>query len=296
MPEVRGKLRANSVLAKSNWFRVGGAADWLFRPEDIDDLTSFMQQKPRTMPHMVLGVGSNVIVRDGGVEGVVIRLGRAFTTMQSTLQEDGSIFVEVGAGALGRNLAVWCQGEAIAGLEFLSGIPGTVGGAVAMNAGAYGAEVKDRLIDCTIVTAEGMRATLTAQDLQMRYRHASLPDGVIICSARFRCERGDAKAIAERIEEIQASREATQPIRERTGGSTFKNPSGAKAWELVDAAGGRGLRVGGAQMSEKHCNFMINTGDASAEDLEQLGEVIRKRVQKQSGVMLEWEIRRVGKK
>jgi len=295
LPPVRGKLRAEAVLRDSNWFRVGGPADWLFKPADAQDLADFIRQRPSDVPVTVLGVGSNVIVRDGGIPGVVVRLGRGFVAMTSEKQADGSAIVTCGAGALGRNLAHWCEGEGLAGLEFLSGIPGTVGGAVAMNAGAYGAEVADRFVDCGVVTADGHMHTLSADALAMSYRRGNLPEGSIVYEARFRCHRDQPENIARRIADIQSSREATQPIRERTGGSTFKNPVGQKAWQLVDQAGGRGLRVGGAQISEKHCNFMINTGDATAADLENLGETVRRRVQEASGVELQWEIKRVGR-
>lgn len=297
---IRGKIREHADLSQSNWFRVGGHADILFKPEDAEDLALYMEQKPPTMPHMVLGVGSNLILRDGGIEGVVIRLGRNFTYHRA-FAEDGQQFVASGAGALGGNLARWCEGAGLAGLEFLSGIPGTVGGAVAMNAGAYGCEVKDVLHSVEFVTASGQLKRVQAKDIPSRYRFGGLPEGAIVTEAVF-CVRQDApNAVAARMADIQASREATQPIRERTGGSTFKNPidakaEGKKAWQLVDEAGCRGLTLGGAQVSEKHCNFLINTGMATAAELEALGEQVRERVQAHCGVLLEWEIKRIGRK
>jgi UDP-N-acetylmuramate dehydrogenase len=286
---LRGLLRPHVILAESNWFRVGGPADLLFKPQDAQDLATFMASRDANQPLTIIGVGSNLLVRDGGVRGVVVRLGRGFTAIR---HEEGLVFA--GAGGLGRNLAHWCAGEGIGGLAFLSGIPGTIGGAVAMNAGAYGGDVAQVLVAVEIVTAEGALQKLPASALNLRYRHADLPKGAIVTGAWFVATPEDPAKVQAQIDQIQASREATQPIRERTGGSTFKNPQGHKAWEVIDAAGCRGLTIGRAQMSEKHCNFMINTGDATAAELEALGEEVIRRVREHSGITLEWEIQRIG--
>jgi UDP-N-acetylmuramate dehydrogenase len=263
----------------------------LFRPADIDDLAAFLAAKPEDVPVTVIGVASNLLVRDGGVAGVVIRLGRGFVEIRC----DGTEVV-AGAGALDLNVALTCQRAGIAGLEFMSGIPGTVGGGLRMNAGAYGREFKDVLVDAVALDPLGGRHVLAAATLDLSYRHCGLPEEWIFVQARFRGESGDAEAIARRMAEIQAAREASQPIRARTGGSTFANPPGHKAWELIDRAGCRGLRHGGAMVSEKHANFLINTGNATAADLEELGEEVQRRVQETSGVLLRWEIRRIGRK
>ena len=289
MPQVRGKLRANADLSAVNWFRVGGPAEWLFRPEDAQDLADFMQAKPADMPVTVLGVGSNLLVRDGGIDGVVIRLGRNFT--QTIIDEN---WLELGAGGLSLNTALYAADNAIAGLEFLSGIPGTIGGALAMNAGAYGRETADVLIQAELVDAQGTIRVVSKEELQYSYRHCGLKN-VIFTRGWFAMAEGEPEQIHQRIKEITQSREETQPIKSRTGGSTFKNPDGHKAWELIDAAGCRGLQIGGAEVSEKHCNFLINTGKATAADLEELGEEVRRRVKAHSGIELEWEIRRIGK-
>lgn len=290
LPELRGRLRANVELAKINWFRVGGAAEFLFKPEDTEDLAYFLAHKPHDMPVTVLGVGSNLLVRDGGIEGVVIRLGKGFAGCIA--QEDRVI---VGAGCLNANAVAIAQEKCIGGLEFLSGIPGTIGGALAMNAGAYGTETKDVLIEIEAVDPHGHLHVLTPEKMHYSYRHCSLPEGWVLTRAILQGKIEDAAVIAARIDKIAHERETTQPIRSRTGGSTFKNPQGHKAWQLIEAAGCRGHKVGGAEMSEKHCNFMINTGDATAEHLETLGEEVRQRVQDHAGIMLEWEIKRIGK-
>ncbi len=291
LPRTRGKMRAQADLSKGNWFQVGGTAEVLFRPEDEEDLAHFLKHKPADVPYLVLGVGSNLIIRDGGIDGVVIRLGRGFTECQA----DGAT-IRVGAACLSFNAAMVAQQHGIAGLEFLTGIPGSMGGVLRMNGGAYGSEVKDVLVEAYAIDPQGNRHTLTPQDLHYTYRHSELPEGWIFTGARLKGVEGDPAVIARRIESISAQREATQPIRAKTGGSTFKNPEGHKAWQLIDQAGCRGLTIGGAQMSEKHCNFMINTDSATAADLEALGEEVMRRVRENTGVTLEWEIKRVGKK
>ncbi len=288
LPALRGRVQRSALLGPQTWFRVGGPADWLVRPADADDLLTLLREAPSGMSMAVLGAASNVVVRDGGVRGAVVRLGRGFTEI--AVEPDG---VVAGAAVLDAALAQHAAAAGLAGLEFLSGIPGSVGGAVAMNAGAYGTEVRDVLDWAEVATADGV-LRLDATALSMSYRHAALPRGGIVVRARFRAAPGDPARIAARIAAIRASREDTQPVRARTGGSTFRNPPGDSAWRLVDAAGCRGLRRGGAQVSEKHCNFLLNTGDASATDIEALGEEVRARVLARSGVQLEWEIRRIG--
>ncbi len=292
--QVRGSLRAQAPLAQNTWFQVGGPAQWLFKPKDEHDLAAFLAQLDAATPVTVIGVGSNLLVRDGGVPGVVIRLGRHFTMMEEVSFESGRAIIRSGAGALGRNLAHWCQQRGWDGLSFLSGIPGTVGGAVAMNAGAYGREVRDVLQSVTIVTRDGSSQRVLATDIPMAYRRCQLPEHSLVVAAEFAVTAGDKDDIAQQMKEIARSREESQPLRTRTGGSTFKNPPGHKAWQLIDEAGCRGLQKGGAQISEKHCNFMINTGTATAADLEALGEEVRQRVKAQSGIELQWEIRRIG--
>jgi UDP-N-acetylmuramate dehydrogenase len=290
LPPVRGRLSENAPLAQVTWFRVGGAADVLFRPADADDLASFLQAKPRDIPVTVIGVASNLLVRDGGVPGVVVRLGRGFVEIAS----EGAI-VTAGAGALDLNVALASGMAGISGLEFMCGIPGTVGGGLRMNAGAYGSEFKDVLIDAEAIDGAGRRHRPTCAELGLSYRHCDAPDDWIFVGARFRGAPGDRAAIGRRMEEIQAAREATQPIRARTGGSTFANPPGEKAWELIDRAGCRGLTRGGAMVSDQHTNFLINTGDATAADIEGLGEDVRHRVRDKTGIELDWEIRRIGR-
>ncbi len=289
LPPVRGRLTEDAPLAPVTWFRVGGAAEILFRPADIEDLAAFLAAKPADVPVTVIGVASNLLVRDGGVKGVVIRLGRGFVEIRTEGSE-----VEAGAGALDLNVALTAQQAGIAGLEFMSGIPGTVGGGLRMNAGAYGREFKDVLVSAVALDGKGARHALAPAALGLGYRHCGLPEDWIFVAARFAGEAGDPAAIGRRMAEIQAAREASQPIRARTGGSTFANPPGEKAWELIDRAGCRGLRIGGAAVSEKHANFLINTGDATAADLESLGEEVRRRVHETTGIMLRWEIRRIG--
>jgi len=292
LPPLRGRVQAGAPLAPTTWFRVGGPAEWLVRPADLDDLLLLLRDLPDAVPLTVIGAASNLILRDGGVPGVVVRLApRGFGTVAV---EDGGIVA--GAAALDATAAEYAAAAGLAGLEFLCGIPGTIGGAVAMNAGAYGTEVKDVLDWAEVATPDGL-LRLTADELRFAYRRTEgLPPRGVVVRARLRAAPGEPAAIAARMAEIRAAREATQPVRARTGGSTFKNPSGtaAKAWELIDAAGCRGLRRGGAQVSEKHCNFLINTGGATAADLEGLGEEVRARVRAASGVDLEWEIRRIG--
>jgi len=289
LPPVRGRITDNARLANTMWFRVGGPAEALFEPADAADLAGFLRARPREVPLTVLGVGSNVLVRDGGIEGVVIRLGRPFAHIAATGAE-----VRAGAGAMEVNVARACRDAGIAGLEFLSGIPGTVGGALRMNAGAYGREIKDVLVEAEAVDGAGTIHRVAVDALGYGYRHCAAPTDWIFTEAVLAGRREAVEAIAARMAEIGAAREDTQPIRTRTGGSTFKNPPGARAWALIDAAGCRGLRRGAAQVSEVHCNFLINTGNATADDLEGLGEEVRRRVLETSGVTLEWEIRRIG--
>lgn len=289
LPPVRGRLSANAPLGHLTWFGVGGPAEVLFKPADRGDLVSFVKACPSDIPVTVLGVASNVIIRDGGIPGVVVRLGREF----GELKAEGDI-VHAGAAALDMNVALFALNHAIAGLEFFSGIPGTVGGALRMNAGAYGGETKDVLTSADVLFRDGTIQSMTAAEMGMRYRHNDLPKDVIFLGARFQGAAGESRLIEDKIDEIKRKRAESQPIRAKTGGSTFANPEGQKAWQLIDAVGGRGLKVGGAQMSEMHANFMINTGFATAADLERLGEEIIRRVAEKSGVTLRWEIRRIG--
>jgi len=293
LPKLRGRAQANAPLAPFTWFRAGGAAEVLVRPADADDLAQFLAALPRNLPMHVLGACSNLIIRDGGLPGVTVRLARGFNTI--AVEADGVI---AGAAALDVTVAEHAAAAGLTGLEFLSGIPGTIGGAVAMNAGAYGGDVAGALDWAEIVSREGAARRMSAADLAFAYRHAGLPAGAVVTRARLRARRGAAAAIAARMAEIRSAREASQPVRARTGGSTFRNPppevSSLKAWELIDAAGCRGLARGGAIVSEKHCNFLINTGGASAADLERLGEEVRRRVFAASGVTLDWEILRIG--
>lgn len=286
---IRGKLREKALLGPTTWFQVGGPADVLFRPEDAADLALFLKALPCDIPCMVIGVGSNLLVRDGGVKGVVVKLGRNFTR----IQEEGG-HIRAGAGALGLHLAMAAEDMGLSGLEFLSGIPGTVGGALAMNAGAYNSETADVLVEAELLTREGETLRMTPQELRYAYRSAVIPEGAVFISGLFRAAKGDRDKIATRMDEIAAKRAATQPVKSRTGGSTFKNPEGHKAWELIDQAGCRGKKIGAAQVSEMHCNFLINTGGATASELEQLGENVRAEVHAHSGIMLEWEIKRIG--
>lgn len=290
-PPVRGKLRANADIARNTWFQVGGAAEWLFKPEDTEDLALFLRSRLGDLPVTIIGVGSNVLVRDGGVPGVVVRLGRGFTKMEVVQRST----LNVGAACLDIHVARFACDHGIGGLEFLSGVPGTIGGAVVMNAGAYGSDVSQVLVSVEAIDAQGNLHILSKEQLDFGYRRSALPEGWIVTAAMLQGVPGDKAATARRMQEIQQAREDTQPVRTRTGGSTFKNPPGHKAWELIDAAGCRGLQWGGAQVSEKHCNFLINTGTATAADLENLGEEVRERVMAHSGIALEWEIRRIGR-
>ena len=290
MPQLRGRLLANQSLAELTWFRVGGPAQALFMPEDEGDLAYFLAQLPDEIPVAVIGLGSNLIVRDGGVPGVVIRLGRGFGAIATEPGER----VRVGAAVPDVKVARAAQEAGIAGLAFLRGIPGAIGGALRMNGGAYGCETKDVLIEARGIDRRGRLHVLAAPDMHHAYRHCGAPDDIIFTEALFQGSAGDPAAIAAEMEEITQSREATQPIKSRTGGSTFKNPPGRKAWQLIDAAGCRGLMLGDAQVSPMHCNFLINLGSASAADIERLGETVRRRVKENSGVDLEWEIKRIG--
>ena len=298
LPKVAGKLARNAPLAPLVWFKAGGAADWLFEPKDLADLQGFVRQIDPQLPVMALGLGSNMIVRDGGVPGVVVRLGKPFawvtTAGKGTLGIDDVL--DCGGGASGIQLASMARDHGVSGLEFLRGIPGTVGGFVRMNGGAYGREVQNILVDCDVVLRTGELARLTLDDLQYSYRHSALDEQAIVVSARFRGAPGNPEEIGAEMDRIAAAREESQPLRTKTGGSTFKNPDGKKAWQLVDAAGCRGLAHGGAQVSEKHTNFLINTGNATSADIEALGEEVRARVKASQGVELQWEIQRVGRK
>ena len=289
MPKLRGRLLANQPLAELTWFRVGGPAQVLFMPEDENDLSYVLQNLPAEIPVIVIGLGSNLIVRDGGVPGVVIRLGRGF----NEIVVEG-LRVRAGTAVPDVKIARTAQENGIAGLAFLRGIPGGIGGALRMNGGAYGRETKDALVEARGVDRSGNIRVYSNADMHYTYRHCGAPDDVIFTQALFEGQEGDRATIAAEMEKITESREATQPIKSRTGGSTFKNPQGHKAWQLVDAAGCRGLVVGDAQVSELHCNFLINRGQATAKDIETLGETVRTRVMENSGVQLEWEIKRIG--
>jgi UDP-N-acetylmuramate dehydrogenase len=289
MPPVRGRLTADAPLANVTWFRVGGPAEVMFKPADAADLSDFLAGCPTDVPVTVIGVASNLLVRDGGVPGVVIRLGRAF----ADITVDGSE-ITAGAAALDLNVANAARDASIAGLEFLSGIPGTIGGALRMNGGAYGRELSDVIVSATATDRSGKRHALSREDLGLSYRHSDVPEDWIFTSAVLRGHPGDHAEVSHRMHEISASRAESQPVRARTGGSTFANPPGEKAWALIDRAGCRGLTIGGAQVSEKHCNFLLNLGTATADDLESLGEEVRRRVYETSGIQLRWEIRRIG--
>jgi UDP-N-acetylmuramate dehydrogenase len=290
LPAVRGRLTEQAPLKPLVWFKAGGAAQWLFEPRDVEDLSDFLAGLEPDVPVMGLGLGSNLIVRDGGVPGVVVRLGKPFATVERL----DPTTLRCGGGASGILVSSTARDSGIAGLEFLRSIPGTVGGFVRMNGGAYGREVKEVLVECEIVTRSGERRTLGLEDLGYSYRHSELPEGSIVVGATFRGHPDASEAIGAEMDRIAAEREASQPLRSRTGGSTFKNPPGTKAWKLIDEAGCRGLTIGDAQVSEKHCNFLLNLGNARAADIEALGEEVRRRVKAHSGVELEWEIQRVG--
>jgi UDP-N-acetylmuramate dehydrogenase len=290
LPKVRGRLAAGSALSAVTWFRVGGPADVLFRPADIEDLAQFLKQKPDDVPVTVIGVGSNLLVRDGGIDGVVIRLGRGFTDIRAS-----GTAISAGAGALDLNVALSARDAGIGGLEFLSGIPGTIGGALRMNAGAYESDVSEVFEHADALDAHGELHRLGKAEMGFTYRHSGVPEDWIFVGGTFAGRADDPKAIHARIQDIQSKREESQPVRARTGGSTFVNPTGHKAWKLIDEAGCRGLRKGAAMVSEKHCNFLINTGEASAADIEALGEEVRRRVRDRSGIDLVWEIKRIGR-
>ena len=290
IPRTAGRLTAGAPLAPLVWFKSGGAAEWLFEPRDAADLCAFLADLDPAVPVMALGLGSNLIVRDGGVPGVVVRLGKAFAQVEAV---DATTLV-CGGGASGILVSSKARDAGIGGVEFLRSIPGTVGGFVRMNGGAYGREVKDVLVECDVVLRTGERRTLAVGELRYTYRHSALPDGAIVVGATFRGFAKDPVEIQAEMDRISSEREASQPLRSRTGGSTFKNPDGHKAWALVDAAGCRGMTRGDAQVSEKHCNFLLNLGSATSAEIEALGEEVRARVRAQSGIELEWEIQRVG--
>jgi len=290
MPDVRGKLTADAPLAPLVWFKSGGTAEWLFEPKDEDDLTAFLREIDPATPVMALGLGSNMIVRDGGVPGVVVRLGKAFAKIDPV----DSVTLRCGGGASGILVSSTARDAGIAGLEFLRGIPGTVGGFVRMNGGAYGREVKDILVSARIALRSGEIVDWPLAQLGYTYRHSDVPEGAVVVDATLRGTPGKPDAIGAEMDAIARAREESQPLRSRTGGSTFKNPDGHKAWALIDAAGCRGLTHGDAQVSEKHCNFLLNLGSATSADIEALGEEVRRRVRAKTNIMLEWEIQRVG--
>jgi UDP-N-acetylmuramate dehydrogenase len=290
LPKVRGRLTAGAPLAPLVWFKSGGRAEWLFEPADAADLSDFLAGLDPAVPVMALGLGSNLIVRDGGVPGVVVRLGKPFATAGRL----DATTLSCGGGASGILVSSTARDAGIGGVEFLRSIPGTVGGFVRMNGGAYGREVKDVLVECEIVLRTGQRERLDLSELGYSYRHSALPEGCVVVAATFRGHAEAPAIIQAEMDRIAAAREASQPLRSRTGGSTFKNPPGTKAWQAIDHAGCRGLRIGDAQVSEKHCNFLLNLGGASSADIEELGEEVRRRVEADSGVELEWEIQRIG--
>ena len=290
LPPVRGRVTADAPIGKQTWFGVGGPAEVLFRPADLADLSAFLSALPAEVPVTALGVGSNLLVRDGGISGVVIRLGRGFAAIEIERDE-----IRAGAAALDRIVAFAAADAGLGGLEFLSGVPGSVGGSLRMNAGAYGREIKDVLVSAIALNRTGETHTVDGREMGLSYRHNDADPSWIFVEARLRGVPGDRGAIGRRLNEIRAAREATQPVRARTGGSTFKNPPGESAWRLIDAAGCRGLVRGGALVSQQHTNFLINTGTATAADLEGLGEEVRRRVHDTSGILLEWEIERIGR-
>lgn len=290
LPKTRGRLVPEASLRDLTWFRVGGPAEVLFTPADEDDLAMFMAALPDDLPVTVIGVGSNLLVRDGGVPGVVIRLGRGFAGI--SVEDDARL--RVGAAVPDVKVARVALEHGIAGLTFLRGIPGTIGGALRMNGGAYGTEIRDVLVEARAVDRKGRVISLGLKDMQYSYRHCGAPEDLVFTSALLQGEPGERDEIARQMEAVTSAREQSQPVRSRTGGSTFKNPDGAKAWELIDAAGMRGHAIGAARVSPKHCNFLINEGGARAADIEALGEEIRRRVHESSGIELEWEIRRIG--
>jgi UDP-N-acetylmuramate dehydrogenase len=290
LPRLAGTAERRGSLADFIWFRTGGPADWLVKPKDVEDLASFLGNLDPQVPVLPVGVGSNLIVRDGGIPGVVVRLPKSFS--QVTIEPGNR--VRAGGGAMGITVASKARDAGTAGLEFLRGIPGTTGGAVRMNAGAYGRETADILLEATLVLRDGYTETWPRERFGYTYRHSAVPEGAVVVEALFEGVPGDPAAIGAEMNRIAEEREASQPLRSRTGGSTFKNPAGTKAWKLIDAAGCRGLRIGDAQVSEKHCNFLLNLGKARAAEIEALGEEVRRRVREHSGIELEWEIQRVG--
>jgi UDP-N-acetylmuramate dehydrogenase len=290
MPNVRGKLTPNAPLAPLVWFKSGGSAEWLFEPKDEEDLVAFLRELDPAMSVMALGLGSNLIVRDGGVRGVVIRLGKSFSKIDRVDQTT----LRCGGGASGILVSSTARDAGIAGLEFLRGIPGTVGGFVRMNGGAYGREVKDVLVSARLALRSGEVVEWPLEKLGYTYRHSDVPLGAVVIEGVFRGTPGDSQAIGAEMDAIARARDESQPLRSRTGGSTFKNPPGHKAWALIDAAGCRGFRIGDAQVSEKHCNFLLNLGSATSAEIESLGEEVRRRVEAKTHISLEWEIQRVG--
>ncbi len=291
LPKVRGRLTEQAPLAPLVWFKSGGSAQWLFEPADVDDLRDFITTLDPAVPVMALGLGSNLIVRDGGVPGVVVRLGKPFAKVAIPEPQ----VLRCGGGASGILVSSTARDHGIAGVAFLRSIPGTVGGFVRMNGGAYGRETSEVLVECEVVLRSGELVTLSNEDLGFSYRHSVLPDGAIVVSATLGGESGEPVDIQAEMDRIAQSREESQPLRSKTGGSTFKNPPGDKAWRLIDEAGCRGLTMGGAQVSEIHCNFLINLGNATSTEIEALGDEVRRRVEDQSNIHLEWEIQRVGR-
>lgn len=289
LPKVRGRYLFNVPLGSTTWFGVGGPAQVTFKPADSEDLSFFLKNRPTDLPLHIVGVGSNLLVRDGGIEGVVIRLGQGFTNIFVNETQ-----IDSGAAVLDRNVAALSIDAGVTGFEFLCGIPGTIGGALRMNAGAYGSEISQLLVYAQVMDPQGEIHRLSSQELGLSYRHCNLPKDWIFIGGRFEGKKGDSKVIEEKISSYLAERERSQPVKARTGGSTFANPLQGKAWELIDQAGCRGLRKGDAMMSEMHCNFMINMGKATASDLEELGEEVRARVLEKTGVDLRWEIERMG--
>ena len=294
LPKVRGQYRFNYPISKTSWFRTGGPAEVLFKPEDKNDLIDFLKNKPQSLNVTTLGVCSNVIVRKGGIKGVLIKLGRGFSDIKITDSKNN--LISAGAGALDVNVAKLAAENSISGLEFLIGIPGTVGGAVSMNAGAYESQISDILTSATAIDLNGNIRELQNKDFGFKYRRHCLDEELIFTEVTLQGNKGDSKEITRKMQQISAMRETTQPVRARTGGSTFKNPenSDKKAWQLIDEAGCRGLRIGQVKVSEKHCNFLINEGSENSEDIEKLGEEVKKRVKEHSGIELNWEIKRIG--
>jgi len=295
LPPVRGSLVRGAPIKDLVWFRAGGPAEVLFRPADAEDLAAFLAARPQDLRVSVIGVGSNLLVRDGGIPGVVVRLSSAFGKIEILDGEEGGTRVRAGAAALDGAVARAAADAGIAGLEFLRGVPGTIGGALKMNAGCYGKELKDVFVEAIAIDGKGNKVRLSSADMGFEYRKAKgASDDLIFIETVLEGARDEPAAIRARMEELSANREASQPIKSKTGGSTFKNPPGHKAWQLIDEAGCRGLKIGAAQVSEKHTNFLINTGEATAAELEALGEEVRRRVKEKSGITLEWEIKRVG--